>query len=300
MSVYPCAMVMNGKVYVGGGGWELSDGQSNQTVMIYDLRFDMWTELPSYYYAHFGMAIVNSQLVLVGGVHPANEVSTTMLGVWDEQSRAWTNPYPPMPIAHRSPSVVTYDNKWLVVVGGRIGDLLSNVDILDTTSGQWYKGAPVPRLCSHASAATIGNTCYIVGGYIDSGGSGSNKVFRAHLDELISQAVSQQASEASPLPTPSLWQMLPNTPMTRSTALAFNGALLAVGGEKYWTVKKDIYLYQPSNNTWVRAGKLPTGRRCACTVLPSGEVFVVGGSVGGGIGVLSNEPAKIVEIALIQ
>ena len=74
-----------------------------------------------------------------------------------------------------------------------------------------------------------------------------------------------------------------------STALALNGALLAVGG-----VSKAIYLYQPSNWSWVKAGELPTRRdACTCTVLPSGEVIVAGG--GGSFGA-----EQKVDIALVQ
>ena len=39
-----------------------------------------------------------------------------------------------------------------------------------------------------------------------------------------------------------------------------------------------IYNYQPSSRSWVKAGDLPIKRwQCACTVLPNGEIFVVGG-----------------------
>ena len=46
-------------------------------------------------------------------------------------------------------------------------------------------------------------------------------------------------------------QSLPDTPLTRCTALAFDGALLAVGEDS-------IYHYQPSSRSWVEAGELPT------------------------------------------
>ena len=81
-----------------------------------------------------------------------------------------------------------------------------------------------------------------------------------------------------PSPTLSLspWQVLPDTPQKYSTALSVHGALFAVGGTNDWSA---IYHYQPSNGSWIKAGELPTGRTvCACTILPSGELLVVGGS----------------------
>ena len=94
------------------------------------------------------------------------------------------------------------------------------------------------------------------------------------LDELISQAVSQSAGATS-LSTSSPWQTLPDTLLTNSTVLVLNGALLAVGGWK----SSAIHVYQPSNSSWVNIGELPTERSlCACLVLPSGKIFVAGGS----------------------
>ena len=119
--------------------------------------------------------------------------------------------------------------------------------------------------------------CYLLGGFIKEGAF--QKVFSVCLDDLISQAVSQPASASAP-PTPSPWQSLPDTPLTCSTALAFNGALLAVGGDLFGS--RAIYHYQPSSRSWVRAGELPTGRsECTCTVLPSGDLYVAGGGARG-------------------
>ena len=92
-----------------------------------------------------------------------------------------------------------------------------------------------------------------------------------YLDNLISQAVPQSASAIAPptrltstLPhTPptlsmSPWQTLPDTPLERSSALALNGALLAVGGQDEYGVSEAIHLYRPSIKKWVEAGDLLT------------------------------------------
>lgn len=55
-----------------------------------------------------------------------------------------------------------------------------------------------------------------------------------------------------------------------------SGSLLAVGGQGGAT----IHYYHPESRSWVKAGDLPSGERmqCACTVLPSGDVFLAGGA----------------------
>ena len=122
------------------------------------------------------------------------------------------------------------------------------------------------------SSAINGNMWYLSRGF-SSKYMPNKRVFSVCLDELISQTVSQSAGASSPS-TLSPWQTLPDTPLTHSTVLIFNGALLAVGGWK----SSAIHLYQPSNSSWVIVGDLPTEQsKCACIVLPNGEIFVAGG-----------------------
>ena len=270
---YPQVVVFKGKVYIGGGA--ASPDRERQTVMVYDPQQDSFDTLPSYTCRYFSMAIVNNQLVLVGGVDVQTGKRTNKLGVWNEESRKWTHPLPPITTACESPSVTSHNNRWLVVMAGfGDGTELSRVEILDTTeSRQWYHAAPLPQTCHDVSTVTIGNTCYLLGGH--SGGVSSKKVFCVNLDDLISQALSQPAGASAP-PTPSPWMTLTDTPKECSTAFSLNGSLLSVGGEQWGSTA--IYHYQPSSKNWIKTGELPAERtRCACTVLPSGEVFLAGG-----------------------
>ena len=282
-------VVFKEKMYIGGGF--ASSDRERQTVMVYDPKLDSYDTLPPYTYKYFSMAVVNNQLVLVGGVDVRTDKVTNKLGVWNEQSKRWTQPLPPITTACNSPSVATHNNRWLVVIGGYNTDHLSRVEILDTTeSRQWYHAASLPQSLSHALPVTIGNMCYLLHGYTKRLGP-SKKVFSVCLDDLISQTVSQPASASAP-PTPSPWQSLPDTPLTVSTALAFNGALLAVGGG-YGSTATCIYHYQPSSRSWIKAGELPTGRSCCtCTVLPSGDLYVAGGADFGA--------SQLVDIASVQ
>ena len=283
---YPSVVVLKDKVYIGGG---IASADNEQIVIVYDPKQDSCDTLPPYTYNYFSMAVVNDQLVLVGGSEAHNySEKTNKLGVWNVQSREWTHPLPPMTTACDSPSVATHNNRWLVVMGGSYsGDEndLSRVEILDTTESlQWYEAASLPQPCYQVSSATIGNMCYLLDGFTDD--DPTNKAFSVCLDDLISQAVSQ--SSASPTSSP--WQSLPDAPLTQSTALAFKGALLTVGGEVYGN--SAIHIYQPSSKQWVKAGELPN-KRCVsgCIVLPSGEVLVAGGGV--------DETHQMIEIASI-
>ena len=257
-------------VYVGG-----RSGQNEATVMVYSLETGTWTTLPPYESNFFGMSAIDNKLVLVGGESTSSGKVTNVLGVWDEQSQTWTHPFPVMPTARQSPSVISYQ-KWLVVAGGcdERGSFCRNVEILNTISGQWYEASPLPNGCSEMSSVVNRNMWYRLGGYTSRGAS--KQVFSVCLDELVSQAVTHSASTTS-LSMSSPWQILPVTPLAYSTALILNGALLAVGGMN----SSAIHLYQPSSKRWVKVAGLPDQRSdCACIVLPSGEIFVAGGSIG--------------------
>ena len=269
---YSRLVVFKEKVYI-GGGWASSGRE--QTVLVYDPEQDSYDTLPPYTCTWFSMAVVNNQLVLVGGWDVQTDKVTNQLGLWNEQSKRWTHTLPPMPTASTSPSVATHNNRWLVVMGGYDGKTnLSRVEILDTNSMQWYHATSLPQPLNRAPSAIIGNMCYLLGGFIKK--DASKKMFSVCLDDLISQAVSQPANASAP-PTPSPWQLLPDTPLGRSTALAFYGALLAVGGGGP-PGSTTIYYYQPSSRSWIKAGELPTRRcECTCTVLPSGDLYVAGG-----------------------
>ena len=263
------AIMIGRNIYVGG---EIRLNVA--TVMVYSLETGMWTTLPPYENKWFGMAAVNNNIVLVGGQSSSSGRVSNLLRVWDEESQMWTHPYPEMPTARHSPSVISY-HKWLVVVGGYYEvSACRKAEILDTHSGQWYDCSPLPSGCSIMSSAISGNMWYLLDRF--SSLETNKQAFSVCLDEFVSQAVAHTTGTTSPS-TPSPWKSLPEPPLNRTTALIFNGALLSVGG---WC-RSDIHLYQPSSRRWVKVGDLPEMRSdSGCIVLPSGEIFVAGGTSG--------------------
>ena len=135
--------------------------------------------------------------------------------------------------------------------------------------------------------------CYLIGGLIDNA-TYSKRVYEVHIDCLT--CISQSSDTLS---THSPWKTLPDTPGTQATALALNGALLAVGG-----MGADVYMYQPGSKSWT--GRLRIGRSaCACTVLSNGDVFVAGGGemkVAGDTGTIdqSHDTVQNVDIGTLK
>lgn len=269
MTYYPEAVVIEGKVYVGGGSGSGSVNSSDETVMVYSIEEDEWSLLPPYQFHWFGMTSLNNQLVLIGGTDTVDE-RTHLLGVWSKESQKWTYPFPPMNVARSGPAVVAYNRRWIVVAGGFDGgDSLESVEILDIIAGKWFHGAPMPL--SHKqyklSTAAIGNMWYLIDGF-----GYTERVLCASLDDLITTASLSVVTPTQPL----VWNLLPTIfSLEGSTATTLHGALIALGGGH---IQKCLYAYQPSSKSWIKAEEMPIERhQCACSILPSGELFVVGG-----------------------
>ena len=228
-SHYPQVVVFNGKVYIGGGS--ASSTRERQTVIVYDPQQDTWDTLPPYTHDYFSIAVVNNQLVLVGGLDEQTVKKTNKLGVWNEQSRQWTHPLPPMITACNSPSVASHNNRWLVVIGGFDdgGTKLSRVEILDTESRQWYHAAPLPQPCSYSLLVTIGKLLTHATYWVASVEVVHHRKCLVYIWTISSVKLfhNQQVQVLHPHHHHA-WQTLPDTPWTGSTALAINGALLAV------------------------------------------------------------------------
>ena len=112
MSYYPHCVVLERRVYVGGGFTDYDD----YTVFKYDPDTDNWSRLPRYRYRWFAVSIINSRLTLVGGYNDRGS-PTNQLAVYKPSSQHWTYPYHRMPTPRFRPAVVMYDI-WLLVAGG--------------------------------------------------------------------------------------------------------------------------------------------------------------------------------------
>ena len=263
------SVLVQGTLYVGGG---YTDDKNNEyVVMAYDISASKWAMLPPYSLCWFAMTAINNRLVLVGGRRYDYGRNSTSLGVWSEDSKTWTYPYPSMTKPRRLCSAVVY-KQYLVVAGGvgPTGFSLSSVEILNTDSKRWYAGSRTPIPSAEMKTAILGDTCYFMGGVIE-GASDTNEVYSVSLPALISQLNSDSsASDTQP------WKELPPLPVTRAAPVSTSGTLLAIGGREKDC--KAVRLYQPDTEKWVKVADMPTARySCTCAMITDKELFVTGG-----------------------
>ena len=115
------AVVLNNKVYV-GGGFTL-DCTTSSNIYIYDPTIDTWETLqsPTRYST---LTTYHNKLLLVGGLEVSTDEATNQLWVFEEGEQTWTQPLPPMPTRRRGASAVSTQDH-LIVAGGysNSGDL---------------------------------------------------------------------------------------------------------------------------------------------------------------------------------
>ena len=268
MSHYIQSVQVQGTLYVGGGH---GDSDNEYIVMTYEISAGKWATLPPYSTRFFTMTAIDNHLVLVGG-WGRGSVSSKVLGVWSEDSKQWTHPYPDMTTPRRLCSAVVY-KQYLVVVGGvgAGGVRLSSVEVMNTDTKQWYAGPPTPRALSSMKTATAGDVCYFMGGGIE--GSYTNKVYSVSLPALVSQLNSDSSAKDT-----QTWKELPQLPVIQHAPLSISGSLLAVGGYKNRKAVSALHLYQPDAGQWVKVGDLSSPRRLStCVMISDKELLVAGG-----------------------
>ena len=247
--------------------------ENSYIVMEYDTLSGKWSTLPPYRACDFGMAKINNQLVLVGGLEQYSSIK--LLGAWRAESKEWTHPYPEMPTARSQCSAVTC-NKWLVVAGGKSkqANSLSSVEIMDTINKQWYTGPSTPISWYSMKTATVGDTCFFMGGSTRIGVS-TNKVYSVSFSALTFQLLDPKSATKR---KGQIWKVVSGLQVVESTPLSINGSLFALGGWKDHEAVTEIHLYQPETGEWVKVGELPSQHdQCTSVMISDREILVAGG-----------------------
>ena len=274
------SVVVQGRVYV-GGGYAGNASMDNYMIMEYDIGSGHWTKLPPYRFRNFAMTVIHNELVLVGGQGQVQGQYSKMLGVWRAESQEWTLNFPEMLTARSSCSAVVY-NEWLVVAGGEEGQM-SSVDVMNTGTKQWFAGSPTPSRWRGMKTASIGDTCFFMGGSCIGGKIryATAEVYSVSLPALISQICSLDSMGANKQQLIQIWKEIPQLHTVLSSPLSIGGCLLAVGGRHKDCAVTTIQLYQPDAGEWVKVGDLPTPRsQCTCAMVTDREMIVAGGFSG--------------------
>ncbi len=260
------AVTISGKVYYGGGDCDDDDGE--YCVYCYDLARDNWSTLPKLPVSGFGLGVVKSELVVVGGLNQSYSRSSVVHVLTNGKN--WRRSIPPILTARYSPAVVSLPTH-LVVAGGSSGtSYTSNVEIYNISTSQWSEADRLPRACMNQIGTVCNNTVYLVGGF---DGNNLNSVYAAQVDSLTSSDRQDDGSADS------VWKEIANTPFYRSSAVTISGTVFAVGGmDSKGVPTQRVHAYSRSMDSWLYVGDLPSPVADAATVsLSPTEFLVIGG-----------------------
>ena len=267
--------VISGKVYI--SRYTVPD------ILVYIPDTDTWVTLPTPTKQH-GIVSLNGKLTLVSGLlresSSWNDIYTSKIHVWDSDSKQWTEPYPPIPMARKEVGCASYLH-YLIIAGGHIDrkfKSITSVEILDTRSGQWFKAPPMPCNGMCIQSIIIGESLYFLFTW-QGVATHSKHLLRVSLPTLISHTLQGKNCDTS------IWEKMPDVLLNCTALFSIGNMLLTAGGGRgSLSVKPsaDINLFNPNMNQWLKIGELPEPRfLCACTVLPLGKLLVAGGEANG-------------------
>jgi N-acetylneuraminic acid mutarotase len=219
---------------------------------------------------HTATLLDNGKVLVVGGASFGNSFASSEL--YDPATGTWsfTGSLDTPRVGH---TATLLQNGKVLVAGG---DSFGSSELYDPATGKWSITGNLHIARSVHTATLLQNGKVLVaGGYPET----------PYFDVTNSAELYDPATGTWTI-TDSL-----NTPRTNHTAtLLQNGKVLVVGGmlgvvEEYYvslSAVADAELYDPATGTWSNTGNLNSGRFYhTATLLPNGEVLVVGGAYPG-------------------
>ena len=223
-----------------------------------------WSKLTRCAYSDSSLAVIRGLLTAIGGRSGGQQ--NKLLSLVNEK---WVEHFPPMPTKRSYTATVTTQHH-LIVAGGWDGSRrLNTVEVMNIQTLVWSTAASLPQPYSNASAAICGDQLYMLGGH-----GCTKSVLTCSLTSLL-----QSRSKTSSHP---VWKRISDAPVYRSTCVAVDGELLAVGGENDQSkATSAVYQHDTNSDLWRHISNMPMFRyHCFVVVLPTNEMMVVGGSEG--------------------
>ena len=252
------ASVVNGKIYVIGGGKD----ECLSTVEEYDPATDTWTkkaDMPTPRLC-LSTSVVNGKIYAIGGGTEPDVVLSTV-EVYNPATDTWAKKADmPTPRLALSTSVV---NGKIYAIGGTIiiGPLgISAVEEYDPTTDRWTKRRDMPTARYGVSTSVVKGKIYAIGG---------------KSGPLIATSTVEEYD-----PKTDTWTKKVDMPTARgylSTSVV-NGKIYAIGGEPKFDVPlSTVEVYHPATDTWTKKSDMLTARMGLSTSIVNGYIYAIGG-----------------------
>ena len=260
----PNAVIFKGKLYLGGKSVR---SRYDNAFLSYDFTTALWSELPKPPVERFAMVAYNDQLVLIGGRKNLSGEFCDVVTVWNDEKQEWSHPLPPMPTAREGATAIGCGQYLIVAGGSNMEGVTSVVEVFDGKSNKWMTAQSLPKKCAFMKSASDGTNWYIMSGC---------SVFYTSFQSLLNSASTlphqQQPSQTT------TWKFLPDVPYPSACIAVFWNHLTVIGGGDGGTMKKTIYAFSHTSQTWILVGNTPVPvDHCTAIVGPSYQLLVMGG-----------------------
>jgi N-acetylneuraminic acid mutarotase len=215
-----------------------------------------------------------TSFILLLLVIPISSIAATTASNNDHTKSFWTNgSHIPTPRTEVSATAI---GDSVYVIGGfnAQGQPSNIVEIYNSKNNVWSSAAPLRHPLHHTAAATpFDGKIYVVGGFLDSQWTPSNRLF-------IYDLFKNQWREGKQMPTA----------RGALTANFIDGMLYAIGGQSFLSSSSSSSpsgilatneAYDPSSNTWITKAAMLTARHHVASAVVHGKLYVVGGRVEG-------------------
>ena len=253
------AVVLNGAVYVGGGG---SKDDPHYRIDVYHPSVNKWGETILCPHRLFAITVHQGELAIAGGSARDGFITKLVLVFQDGE---WKK-YAEMPTARTMATAVSHKSM-LIVIGGNNGySTLSTTELFDGTTDQWYKCDDLPRPLQFAESVIVGDKLYVLAGVTQTKEL-STMMYKSSLNTLSSSHLLK-------------WQRCVDSSRHAVSAVCVQDTyLLAVGGRgRYNTVTVLKSSETDSSATWVSIGSLPVSQYHAAAVSIGDKIIVIGGN----------------------
>ncbi len=172
---------------------------------------------------------------------------------------------PDLPTPRRDFACTLHDGDIWVIGGINDASITeSRVDVFDIETGSWSRNLPLPKPVHGATAASVGNELFVMGGYLDLAGRA-----RQTSDDVYALSQVGFWTEMSPLPGP----------LAEATAVVRDDTLLLVGGHTGSKASDTVWLRSPTMKNWADAGSLNQARVAPGAILLDDALYALGGQV---------------------
>jgi len=274
LRVTPSANMVNGKIYVIGGGGITGLNNVIQ-VEVYDPAEDSWTrkssDMPTPRRASSN-CVMNGLIYIIGGWDGLSAVEA-----YDPATDTWIREADmPTPRALSAAGVV--DGK-IYVIGGLQGPPypgLSAVEEYDPATDTWTKKTDMPTPRGAVAGSVVDGKIYVIGGTEGPPHSGLSTV------EEYNPATDTWTKKAD-MPTPRY---------ALSTSVV-DGKIYAIGGGPGHPLTT-MEVYDPATDTWTTAVGMPTPRGALATCAVNGRIYAFGG------GLMDTDPYIPIEEGVVE